>query len=89
MGGVAVTSNMLLFVGLNNLTRPEQPLYELADPPASDPRHGPVITVTSYAPAERFEISRDPPGDELKKVAQKIAADFSALVNANRLSLAP
>src|SRR5438045_7194 len=27
-------------------------LYELASPPAPDPRHGPVITVTSYVPAD-------------------------------------
>lgn len=86
VGGVPVTANILLFVGVNNLSRPELPLYELADPPANDPRHGPVITITSYAPAERFEISRDPSGDELQKVAQKIAADFAALINANRLS---
>ena len=88
VGGAAVSPNMILFVGVNNLTRPEQPLYELADPPAPDPRHGPLITVTSYAPAERFEVSRDPSGDELKKIARKIAADFTALVNVNRLSLA-
>lgn len=88
IGGVPVTANMLLFVGVNSLTRPEQPLYELADPKANDPRHGPVITVTSYAPAERFELSRDPSGEELEKIATKIAADLSALVSANRLSLA-
>jgi len=88
VGGEPVSPNMILFVGVNNLTHPEQPLYELADPPANDLRHGPVIIVTSYAPAERFEVSRDPSGDELKKIAQKIAADFAALVNVNRLSLA-
>jgi hypothetical protein len=75
-------------VGVNNLKNPEQPLYSLADPPAPDPRHGPVITITSYAPAERFEVSRDPSGEELEKVAAKVAADLSALVSANRLSLA-
>jgi hypothetical protein len=87
VGGEPVSPNMLLFVGVNNLTRPEQPLYELAYPPANDPSHGPVITVTSYAPAARFELSRDPSGDELQKIATKIAADFTALVNVNRLSL--
>jgi hypothetical protein len=89
VGGEPVGPNIILYVGVNNLKKPEQPLYELASPPAPDPRHGPVITVTSYAPAERFELSRDPSGDELKKVAAKIAADLSAFVNANRLSLAP
>ena len=87
VGGEPVSPNMILFVGVNNVTRPEQPLYELADPPANDPRHGPVITVTSYAPAERFELSRDPSGEELQKIATTIAADFTALVNTNRLSL--
>ena len=47
VGGEAVSPNMILFVGVNNLGRPEQPLYELANPPINDARHGPVITVTS------------------------------------------
>ncbi|PYT79873.1 MAG: hypothetical protein DMG40_14680 [Acidobacteria bacterium] len=89
VGGEPTGSNIILYVGVNNLKSPEQPLYALANPPAPDPRHGPVITVSSYAPAERFELSRDPSGDELKKVATKIAADLTTLVNANRLSLAP
>lgn len=87
VGGEPVGPNIILYVGVNNLKTPEQPLYELASPPAPDPRHGPVITITSYAPAERFELSRDPAGDELKKVATKVAADLTALVSANRLSL--
>lgn len=88
VGGEAVSPNMILFVGVNNLTRAEQPLYELSNPPINDPRHGPVITVTSYAPAERFELSRDPSGDELQKISRQIAADFTGLLNVNRLSLA-
>ena len=89
VGGEPVGPNIILYVGVNNLKKPEQPLYELASPPVPDPRHGPVITVTSYAPAERFELSRDPSGDELKKVAAAIAADLTALFNANRLAFAP
>ena len=87
VGGEPIGANIILYVGVNNLKNPEQPLYELADPPVPDPRHGPVITVTSYAPAERFEISRDASGDELKEVANKITADLTALLAANRLSL--
>ncbi len=89
VGGEPVGPNIILYVGVNNLKSPEQPLYLLADPPAPDPRHGPAITVTSYAPAERFEVSRDPSSEELEKLAAKIAADLSALVTANRISLAP
>jgi len=88
VGGEPASPNIILYVSVNNLKNPEQPLYALADPPAPDPRHGPVITITSYAPAERFEVSRDPSGEELEKVAAKVASDLSALVSANRLSLA-
>jgi hypothetical protein len=85
VGGEPVSPNILLFVGVNNLTQPEQPLYELAYPPIPDSRHGPVITVTSYAPAARFELSRDPTDDEFKKIAAQIAADLTALLNGNPL----
>ena len=88
IGGEPVGANLILYVGVNNLKSPEQPLYLLADPPAGDARHGPVITVTSYAPAARYELSRDASGEELQKLSHRIAADLSALVSANRLSLA-
>lgn len=87
VGGQPVGPNIILYVGVNNLKSPEQPLYVLADPPAKDPRHGPVITVTSYAPAARYELSRDPSGEELQKISKQIAADLSALVTANRIPL--
>jgi hypothetical protein len=89
VGGQPTGGNLILYVGVNNLKNLEQKLYELASPPAPDPRHGPVISVTSYAPAARYELSRDPSGEELQKISKKIAADLSALVSANRLSLAP
>lgn len=88
VGGEPVGPSIILYVGVNNLKNPEQPLYLLADPPANDPRHGPVITVTSYAPAARYELSRDPSGEELQRISKQIAADLRALVSANRLSLA-
>jgi hypothetical protein len=87
IGGEPVAATMLLFVGVNNLSRPEQPLYVLADPPYPDTRHGPVITVTSYAPAARFELSRDPGDEEINKISRQIAADLTALIGSNRLSL--
>jgi len=88
VGGESTGGNLILYVGVNNLKNPEQPLYVLADPPANDARHGPVITVTSYAPAARYELSRDPSSEELQKISKQIAADLSALVSANRLILA-
>jgi hypothetical protein len=86
IGGEPVSPNILLFVGVSNLSRPEQPLYALADPPIPDPRHGPVITVTSYSPAIRFELSREPSDEELNKISRQIAASLTSLLSANRLS---
>jgi len=89
VGGEAVSPNMILFVGVNNLTRPEQPLYELANPPSNDSRHGPVITVTSYAPTARFELSREPSDEELRKISADIASSLTALLRANPLLSLP
>jgi hypothetical protein len=76
---------IILYVGVNNLARPEQPLYELANPPSNDSRFGPVITVTSYSPAVRFELTKDPTDEEIKKIAAQITADLTSLLNANPL----
>ena len=82
--GIDPTSpKMLLYVGVNNLARPQQPLYELASPPGNDANHGPVITVTSYSPAVRFEMDRNAADDDFKKIASEIVADLNALLIAN------
>jgi hypothetical protein len=87
VGSDSIAPKMLLYVGVTNLARPEQPLYELANPPSNDGRHGPVITVTSYSPAARFEMGKNPTEDDLKKIASEIAADLNALLNANPLTV--
>jgi hypothetical protein len=84
-GGPATSPRMLLYVGVNNLALPEQPLYEFANPPAPDSRYGPVITVTSYSPAARFELAKNPSDEEVKKIAAQISADLTALLQANPL----
>ena len=77
------TPKMLLYVGVNNLARPQQPLYELANPPGNDSKHGPVITVTPYSPAVRFEMDRNATDSDFKKIASEIVADINALLIAN------
>lgn len=83
VGGDSTTPKMLLYVGVDNLARPEQPLYELAKPPSNDGRHGPVITVTSFSPVARFEMDKNPADEDIKKIATDIVADLNALLNAN------
>jgi Domain of unknown function (DUF4410) len=83
VGGDSTTPKMLLYVGVDNLARPEQPLYELAKPPSNDGRHGPVITVTSFSPVARFEMDKNPSDEDIKKITTDIVADLNALLNAN------
>jgi Domain of unknown function (DUF4410) len=85
VGSGSGTSRMILYVGVNNLGKAEQPLYEIANPPSNESGYGPVITVTSYTPAVRFDLPKEPAVEEIKKVATQIAADLSALLNANPL----
>jgi len=84
-GGPSTAPKMVLFVGVNDLKNPEQPLYVLASPQSPDSRYGPVITVTPYSPAARFELGKNPADEEIKKIATQIADDFSALLSANPL----
>ena len=83
VGGDSTTPKVLLYVGVDDLTRPEQPLYEVAKPPSTDPRHGPVITVTSFSPVVRFELNKNLSDDDLKKTARDIVADLNELLRAN------
>ena len=83
VGEDSTTPKMLLYVGVDDLTRPEQPLYELAKPPNKDARRGPVITVTSFSPVARFELDKNPSDDDLKKITGDIVADLNALLRAN------
>jgi len=83
VGSDPTTPKMLLYVGVNNLSRPQQPLYELANPPSDDGKHGPVITVTSYSPAARFEMDRNASHDDFKKIASEVLAELNALLTSN------
>jgi hypothetical protein len=41
--------------------------------------------VTSYSPAVRFELAKDPTDEEIKKIATQITADLTSLLSANPL----
>lgn len=94
LGSGAPEPDFLVFVGVANLARPEQDLYQLAPPgfPGEGPpdsRYGPVITITSYAPVERFVLPKEPVQSEIKKMAQQIAEDLKTFLNKNPLAVAP
>src|SRR6266481_810846 len=85
VGGDSTSPRMLLYVGVDNLARPEQSLYELASPASSDGKRGPVITVTSFSPVARFEMTKNPEDDDIKKITTDLVADLNSLLNANAM----
>lgn len=94
LGSGALGPDFLVFVGVANLARPDQALYQLAPPgfPGEGPpdsRYGPVITITSYAPVDKFALPKEPVQSEIKKMARQIAEDLKAFLNKNPLAVAP
>lgn len=85
VGGDSTTPKMLLYVGVDNLARPEQPLYELASPASGDGKRGPIITVTSFSPVARFEMTKNPMDDDIQKITTDLVADLNALLNGNEM----
>ena len=86
VGGVATDPKMQLFVGIGNLSRPEQTLYAVISPQPAD-NLGPLISVSAYAPVGRYELDKDPTEDSLRRTARNIAGDLTRLLNANPLAL--
>jgi hypothetical protein len=83
LGSSAPGSKFLLYVGVYNLSRPKQPLYELAPVQTQDPRYGPVITLNNYIPLTKFEVDKNPTEDDVRKICAEIVGNLVALLNAN------
>jgi hypothetical protein len=83
LGSTAPGAKFLLYVGVFNLSRPKQPLYELAPVQNQDPRYGPLITLNNYIPLTKFEIDKNPTEEDVRKICAEIAANLVALLNAN------
>ena len=86
-GSGSPSRKFVVYVGINNLARPDQPLYQMVSPNTPglpvDTRFGPLITITSYSPVTSFDLDRHPSDDSVKKMASDIVAKLSALVSAN------
>ena len=86
ISGAVTNPNMLIFVGIGNLAKPEQTMYTVVAPPTAD-NVGPAISLSVYAPIGRYELERDPSEESLKLFANGVAADLTRLLNANSLAL--
>jgi hypothetical protein len=88
LGAGSPGAKFLLYVGTFNLSRPDQPLYQLASVQAADARYGPVITPNAYIPLVKYEIPKNPTEDDVRKVCEDIVRNLTALLNANPASFA-
>ncbi len=83
LGGGAPGAKLLLYVGTFNLARPDQPLYQLAVTQNTDARYGPIITLNNYIPLVRFEMSKNPTEDEVRKICSQIVENLTTLLKTN------
>lgn len=87
LGSGSPSPKLVLYVGLTNLARPDQPLYEFVPPNAPgfpvEVRFGPLITINAYLPVASFELTRRPSEGDLKKTASDITRHLASLIAAN------
>jgi hypothetical protein len=89
LGGGAPGAKLLLYVGTFNLARPDQPLYQPAVMQNSDARYGPIITLNNYIPLVKFEMSKNPTEDEVRKICTQIVQNLTTLLQTNPAAFAP
>jgi hypothetical protein len=83
LGGNPVNHKFFLYVGIFNLARPDQPLYQLATEQPSGNQFGPVITLNNYIPLAKYELDKNPTDEDVRKVCAQIAASLTAVLAGN------
>jgi hypothetical protein len=83
LGGTTPAPKFLLFVGAYNLARPDQPLYRVMTMENCDAHYGPVISLNNYIPMDKYEVSKSPTEDEVRKVCGQVVANLRALLSVN------
>jgi len=83
LGGASPNARFLLYVGIFNLARQEQPLYQLAPTQSSSERYGPVITLNAYVPLAKYELDKNPSEEDVRKICEQIAAGLVGLLEKN------
>jgi hypothetical protein len=83
LGGGTPGANLILYVGTFNLARPDQQLYQQAVTQNPDSHYGPVITLNNYIPLVKFELSKNPTEDEVRKICTRIVQNLDTLLRTN------
>jgi len=82
-GGTSANPRFFLYVGIFNLARPNQPLYQPASGQPANSQYGPVITLNAYIPLAKYELDKNPSEEDVRKICTQIAASLAALLAAN------
>ena len=83
LGGTTRAPSFVLYVGAYNVARPDQPLYRVMTMENCDAQYGPVISLNNYIPMDKYEVSKSPTEDEVRKVCAQIVANLRALLSVN------
>ena len=82
-GGTSSNPRFFLYVGIFNLARPDQPLYQPASEQPANSQYGPVITLNTYIPMAKYELDKNASEEDVLKICVQIAASLTALLAAN------
>jgi hypothetical protein len=83
LGGTSLNPRFLLYVGIFNLARPDQPLYHLAQEQPGGAQFGPVITLNNYIPLAKYELDKNPSDEDVRKICAQIAVSLTTLLSTN------
>jgi hypothetical protein len=67
---------MDLYVTMNDLSHPEQPLYNVSESGNSGKKMGAAITMNPYVAAAKFVMEKNAPEKTVKKTASEISEDI-------------
>jgi hypothetical protein len=76
IGFGAGESKMTLYVTMNDLAHPEQPLYNASENGDSGKKVGAAITMNPYVAAAKFVMEKNAPEKTIKKTAGEISQDL-------------
>jgi hypothetical protein len=77
IGFGAGASKMDLYVAVNDLAHPDQPLYNASESGDSGKKVGAAITMNPYVAAAKFVMEKNAPEKTIKKTAGDISQDLT------------
>jgi hypothetical protein len=83
LGAGSPNAKFLLYVGVFNMARDPQPLYQPATDQPQSIEYGPVITLNNFIPLAKYELDKNPTEEDVQKICNQIVANLVALLQAN------